>query len=54
MGRGSLAENQLMLTEKVLALAEAATTVATGGSPHKVARDYRKKVRANSRRLRRA
>ena len=51
MGRGSLAENQLMVTEKLLALAEAATTVATGGSPHKVVRGYRKKVRANTKRL---
>jgi hypothetical protein len=32
MGRGSLSENQLMVTEKMLALAEAAATVATGGS----------------------
>jgi hypothetical protein len=54
MGRGSLAENQLMVTEKLLALAEAATTVATGGSPHQVVRGYRKKVRANTKRLRRA
>ncbi len=51
MGRGSLAENQLMVTEKLLALAEAATTVATGGSPHQVVRGYRKKVRANTKRL---
>ena len=53
MGRGSLAENQLMITEKMLALAEAAATVATGGSAHKVIRGYRKKVRANAKRLRR-
>ncbi|HEX2136944.1 MAG TPA: hypothetical protein VHG30_13745 [Microvirga sp.] len=52
-GRGSLAENQLMVTEKVLALAEAAATVAAGGSPHRIIRDYRKKVRANAKRLRR-
>ncbi len=54
MGRGSLAENQLMVTEKVLALTEAAVTVATGGSPHKVVKGYRKKVRANTKRLKRA
>ena len=54
MGRGSLAENQLMVSEKVLAWAEAAATVATGGSPDQVVRGYRKKVRANTRRLRRA
>lgn len=54
MGRGSLAENQLMMSEKMLALTEAAVTVATGGSPHKVVRGYRKKVRANTKRLRKA
>ncbi len=53
MGRGSLAENQLMVTEKMLAFAEAATIVATGGSPHQVVKGYRKKVRANTRRLKR-
>ena len=52
LGHGSLAENQLMVSEKVLAWAEAAATVATGGSPHKVVRGYRKKVRANTKRLR--
>jgi hypothetical protein len=31
MGRGTLAENQLMVTEKMLALTEAATTIVTGG-----------------------
>ena len=36
-----------------LALAEAATTMATGGSAHHVVRGYRKKVRANAKRLRR-
>jgi hypothetical protein len=51
MGRSSLAENQLMVSEKVLAWAEAAITVATGGSPHKVVDGYRKKVRANAKRL---
>jgi hypothetical protein len=53
VGRGSAAETQLMVTEKMLALAEAATTVATGGSAHHVVRGYRKKVRANAKRLRR-
>ncbi len=53
MGRGSLAENQLMVTEKMLALAEATATVATGGSAHQVVKGYRKKVRANTRRLKR-
>jgi hypothetical protein len=51
MGRGTAAETQLMVTEKMLALVEAVGTVAMGGSAHKVARDYRKRVRANVRRL---
>ncbi len=54
MGRGSLAENQLMVTEKVLALIEAGATVATGGSAHKVVKGYRRKVRADSKRLTRS
>ncbi len=54
MGRGSLVENQLMVTEKVQALMEAGATVATGGSAHKVVKGYRRKVKANSKRLRRA
>ncbi len=53
MGRGSVTENQLMVTEKMLAFAEAATIVATGASPHQVVKGYRKKVRANTRRLKR-
>jgi hypothetical protein len=54
MGRGTPAEVQLMVTEKVLAFVEAAATVTSGGSAHKVVRGYRKKVQANTRRLRRA
>ena len=50
MGRGTAAETQLMVTEKMLAL-EAAEIVATGGSAHRVVRGYRKRVRANVRRL---
>ena len=53
LGRGSPAENSRMVTEKAAAFLEAATTLATGGSAHKVVRGYRKHVRANSRRLRR-
>jgi len=53
LGRGTNAENALIVTEKVAALIGATTTLATGGSPHKVVRSYRKKVRANGRRLRR-
>jgi hypothetical protein len=54
LGRGSQAENTLMVTEKVSAFVEAAAALAAGGSPHKVVRGYRKHVRANARRLRRA
>jgi hypothetical protein len=53
IGRGTQAETQLMITEKMLALAEAAVTVGTGGSVHEVVRGYRRRVRANVRRLRR-
>jgi hypothetical protein len=54
LGRGSQAENTLMVTEKISAFVEAAAALAAGGSPHKVVRGYRKHVRANARRLRRA
>lgn len=52
LGRGSHAENTLMVTEKVSAFVEAAAALTAGGSPHKVVRGYRKHVRANARRLR--
>ncbi len=52
MGQGSSAEVQLMMTEKMLALMDAATTVAAGGSAHAVVEDYRRRVQANARRLR--
>ena len=51
MGRGPLAENQLMVSEKMLALTEAAATIAMGGSAHQVVQGYRKTVRANTKRL---
>ncbi len=44
-------EARLMVTEKVKAAGEAATTLALGGTPETVVRDYRRKVRANHRRL---
>lgn len=53
LGRGSPAENALMITEKVAAFGEAAAALATGGSVHQVVHGYRKHVRANARRLRR-
>ena len=44
-------EAQRMVSEKVLASLEAATTVAAGGSPQKVLRRYRTIMRANTQRL---
>ncbi|MXQ13221.1 hypothetical protein [Microvirga makkahensis] len=52
-GRGTPAESMLMVSEKVAAFAEATATVAAGGSAHNVVKGYRKRVRANVRRLRR-
>ena len=51
MGRGTAAETQLMVTEKMLAFVEAAATMATGGSAHTVVSGYRKCVGANVNRL---
>jgi hypothetical protein len=51
MGQGSHAENLLMVTEKITAFTEAAAVLATGGSAHKIVKGYRRKVRANSKRL---
>ena len=51
-GRGTLAETQLMVTEKMLAFAEAGLTLATGGSAQRVVSGYRKHVTANVERLR--
>jgi hypothetical protein len=53
-GQGTPAEAQLMMTEKMLALIDAATTIAAGGSAHTIVEDYRKRVQANARRLRTA
>lgn len=44
-------EAERMVAEKGEALAEAATILATGGSPEAVVRHYRTRVRANERRL---
>jgi hypothetical protein len=54
MGQGTPAEAQLMMTEKMLAFMDAATTVATGGSAHTIVEDYRRRVQANAQRLRTA
>jgi hypothetical protein len=54
LGQGNPTEAQLMVTEKMLAFMDAATTVAAGGSAHAVVEDYRRRVQANARRLRMA
>ena len=51
VGDAAAVEAQLMVTEKVAALMEASTTLATGGSHKAVISRYRKHVRANERRL---
>ena len=53
-GAAAPAEAQRMVAEKSRAFAEAATTLAMGGTAHTVVAGYRKHVRANARRLRRA
>ena len=50
-GTSSHLEVHRILTEKGFALAEAASTLAVGGSMAKVVRRYRSHVRANKRRL---
>lgn len=52
MGNRAAAEEAVqMINEKILAMNEAAITLASGGSPAKVVKSYRGKVRANHRRL---
>ena len=48
-GTAGQAEATRMVTEKVAAFAEAATTLAMGGSAQKVIRRYRTHVKANAR-----
>jgi hypothetical protein len=50
-GAAAQAEALRMVSEKSAAAAEAAMIVATGGTPKKVIRRYRTRVRANARRL---
>ncbi len=51
-GQDAGLEAQRMVTEKVSAAIEAAGLLAGGGSAHAVCNGYRRKVRANARRLR--
>ena len=50
-GAGAQTEATRMISEKVVAYAEASTMLALGKSPQTVMRRYRTRVRANSRRL---
>ena len=50
-GRAAEHEAQRMVTEKGVAFAEAAATLATGGSMNKVVRRVSSRVRKNKRRL---
>jgi hypothetical protein len=50
-GASASAEAHRMVTEKVTAAAQIGTGLALGGSPAKVIGRYRRKVRANRRRL---
>jgi hypothetical protein len=53
-GRAAKVETQRMVTEKGVAFAEAAATLATGGSMKKVVRRVRGRVSQNKRRLSRS
>lgn len=50
-GAAAQAEAQRMVSEKIMAANEAALLIATGGSTQRVVAGYRRKVRANARRL---
>ena len=50
-GQAARTEATRMVSEKAFAAAEAAGTLATGGSGRKVVRRYRTRVKANARRL---
>jgi hypothetical protein len=50
-GPKAASEAVRMVAEKVGSSAEAAATLASGGSPHKVVRRYRTVIRANEKRL---
>lgn len=50
-GAAAQAEAARMMNEKVFAAMEASVMLAFGGSPRRVVRRYRSRVRANARRL---
>jgi hypothetical protein len=50
-GRRGSEEAERMLSEKILAAGQAGMRLARGGSGHSVVKQYRRKVRANRKRL---
>ncbi|KQO53487.1 MULTISPECIES: hypothetical protein [unclassified Methylobacterium] len=50
-GPAAQIEAQRMVSEKIMAAGEAALLMATGGSTQSMVTGYRRKVRANARRL---
>lgn len=50
-GAAGRREARRMVHEKIVAAGHAGATIASGGSPEKVVRQIRRKVRANRRRL---
>ena len=50
-GRGAAAEGRRMVSEKLAAAAQATAELAMGGSTTRTIAGYRRKVRANRRRL---
>lgn len=50
-GAAAQAEAQRMVSEKIMAAGEAAMLMAAGGSSQRVVAGYRRRVRANARRL---
>lgn len=50
-GAGVHREAQRMVAEKIDAFAEATVTMASGGSAHTICKAYRRRVRANAKRL---
>lgn len=50
-GKAAQSEAQRMVTEKIVSAAMAGTSLMRGASADKIVRQYRAKVKANSRRL---
>ena len=50
-GVGAITESNRMVSEKMFAAMEAGSILARGGGMDKVMKSYRKRVRANARRL---